>query len=38
VNRVKYDIFYIKNWSFLLDVKIIFQTVWLMVFGDKKAY
>jgi len=38
INRVKYDIHYIKNWSFLLDIKIIFQTVYNMIRGDKKAY
>jgi putative colanic acid biosynthesis UDP-glucose lipid carrier transferase len=38
VNRIKYDIFYIKNWTLLLDIKIIFQTGWLVIFGDKKAY
>jgi len=26
IGRVKYDIFYIENWSLLLDLKIIFQT------------
>ena len=38
INRVKYDIFYIENWSFLLDIKIIFLTVYNAVVGDKKAY
>ncbi|GGG93697.1 undecaprenyl-phosphate glucose phosphotransferase [Polaribacter pacificus] len=37
-NRVKYDIFYIENWSFLLDVKIIIQTVFNVFRGDEKAY
>ena len=27
VNRVKYDIFYLENWSLLLDIKIVFLTV-----------
>ena len=26
IGRVKYDIFYVENWSLLLDLKIIFQT------------
>jgi len=26
-NRVKLDLFYVNNWSFLLDIKIIFDTV-----------
>lgn len=38
INRVKYDIFYIENWSMLLDVKIISQTVITIFKGDKKAY
>lgn len=37
-NRVKFDIFYIENWSFLLDLKIIVQTVLNMFRGDDKAY
>lgn len=37
-NRVKYDIFYIENWSLLLDIKIILMTVINAVRGDKKAY
>ena len=27
INRVKYDIFYLENWSLILDLKIILQTV-----------
>ncbi|SDG47682.1 undecaprenyl-phosphate glucose phosphotransferase [Psychroflexus sediminis] len=38
INRVKYDIFYLENWSLLLDIKIIFQTVMNAVKGEKKAY
>ncbi|MGC6430413.1 MAG: sugar transferase, partial [Jejuia sp.] len=38
VNRIKYDIFYIENWSFLLDIKIMFQTLINMIKGDEKAY
>jgi len=37
-NRIRFDIFYIENWSFLLDVKIIFQTVFNVFEGDEKAY
>ncbi len=36
--RIKFDIFYIENWSFLLDVKIIVQTVLNMFQGEEKAY
>ena len=38
INRVKFDIFYLENWSLLLDIKIVFQTVFNAVKGDKKAY
>ncbi len=38
INRVKYDIFYIENWSLLLDLKIIFQTFLDALRGDDKAY
>jgi len=36
--RVEYDIWYIENWSFLLDLKIIWRTVVNMIKGDKNAY
>lgn len=38
IGRVKYDIFYIENWSLLLDIKIIFQTFLNAVKGEEKAY
>lgn len=38
INRVKYDIFYIEKWSILLDLKIIFNTIFNTLKGDKKAY
>lgn len=38
INRVKYDIFYLENWSLLLDIKIIIQTVLNVIKGEKKAY
>ncbi|HYG40380.1 MAG TPA: undecaprenyl-phosphate glucose phosphotransferase [Cytophagales bacterium] len=37
-NRIKIDRFYIENWSFLLDLKIIIVTVFNMIRGDKNAY
>ncbi|MBT8292679.1 MAG: exopolysaccharide biosynthesis polyprenyl glycosylphosphotransferase, partial [Eudoraea sp.] len=37
-NRIKFDIFYIENWSFFLDIKIIIQTILLGFSGDEKAY
>jgi putative colanic acid biosysnthesis UDP-glucose lipid carrier transferase len=36
--RIKMDIFYLENWSFLLDMRIIFSTVWNVFKGDKNAY
>jgi putative colanic acid biosynthesis UDP-glucose lipid carrier transferase len=38
INRVRYDIFYMENWSILLDIKIISSTVYYVLKGDKKAY
>lgn len=38
INRIKYDVFYIDNWSILLDIKIIIQTVVNIFQGDEKAY
>jgi putative colanic acid biosynthesis UDP-glucose lipid carrier transferase len=37
-NRIKFDIFYVENWSFFLDLKIIVQTVLNAVRGEEKAY
>jgi putative colanic acid biosysnthesis UDP-glucose lipid carrier transferase len=36
--RVEYDIWYIENWSFWLDLQIMILTVWNMVKGDKNAF
>ena len=36
--RVEYDVQYLENWSFSLDIKIIFLTVWNMLIGEKRAY
>ncbi|MGM0634654.1 MAG: exopolysaccharide biosynthesis polyprenyl glycosylphosphotransferase [Bacteroidota bacterium] len=38
ISRVKYDIFYLENWSILLDIKIVFLTIYNAIRGDKKAY
>ena len=38
IGRVKYDIFYIENWSLILDLKIIIQTIIKAIKGDEKAY
>ena len=38
IGRVKLDLFYIQNWSVLLDLKIIVMTLVKLVVGDEKAY
>ena len=38
VNRVKFDIFYVENWSLFLDIKIVFTTIYKAIVGDEKAY
>ena len=36
--RVKRDVWYLENWSFFLDIKIIFVTIINMFTGEKNAY
>lgn len=36
--RVNYDIWYIENWTFWLDIQIILITLWKMFKGDPNAY
>lgn len=36
--RVKQDVWYIENWTFWLDIKIIFLTAYNMIKGEEKAY
>jgi lipopolysaccharide/colanic/teichoic acid biosynthesis glycosyltransferase len=31
--KLMYDLYYIKNWSLLLEIKTIFKTVWVMIRG-----
>ena len=38
LERVEADVWYLENWTFLLDLKIIFMTFWKSVVGDKHAY
>ncbi|MGZ3766394.1 MAG: exopolysaccharide biosynthesis polyprenyl glycosylphosphotransferase [Mucilaginibacter sp.] len=38
LKRLDADVWYLKNWSFLLDLKIIFVTFWITLKGDKNAY
>ncbi|MHB8207560.1 sugar transferase, partial [Mucilaginibacter sp.] len=36
--RVEADVWYLENWSFLLDLKIVFLTFFGTVRGDKNAF
>jgi len=36
--RVEMDIWYIENWSFALDIKIVLSSAWMMIKGDPRAY
>jgi putative colanic acid biosynthesis UDP-glucose lipid carrier transferase len=36
--RVKYDLYYIKNWSIWVDFEILFKTILITIFGDEAAY
>jgi lipopolysaccharide/colanic/teichoic acid biosynthesis glycosyltransferase len=37
-NRVRLDRYYIENWSFWLDIRIIFLTIVSLLRGSEKAY
>ena len=36
-NRVKYDVWYIENWTLLLDIKLIFLTIINLIKGSDNA-
>lgn len=36
--RIRSDIYYIRNWSFFLDIFIIIKTVFKIIVGDKNAF
>jgi putative colanic acid biosynthesis UDP-glucose lipid carrier transferase len=36
--RVRYDVWYLENWTFILDLKIIFVTMINMFKGEQNAY
>lgn len=37
-NRVRFDIFYLENWSILMDLRIMAKTILNTIKGDEKAY
>lgn len=37
ISRIEHDIYYVENWTLLLDVKIFFRTLF-NIFRDKNAY
>lgn len=38
INRTRFDIFYLEKWTPLLDLKIIYYTIYNAVKGDEKAF
>ena len=38
INRTRMDIFYLEKWTILLDLRIIYQTIYNFFLGDEKAY
>lgn len=37
VDKVSYDYYYLDHFSLILDIKIIFQTIWVLLFESDKA-
>ncbi len=38
INRTRFDIFYLEKWTPLLDLKIIYHTIYNAITGDEKAF
>lgn len=38
IKRVQMDVNYVENWSFNMDLKIIFLTLWVLIKGQQTAY
>jgi len=36
--KIKTDIYYIDHWSLWLDLKILFKTVWVIIFTREGIY
>lgn len=32
--RIEYDVWYVEHWSFWLDIKILFKTIWVVASGE----
>lgn len=37
MQRFNYDLWYVENWTFMLDIQIIFMTFWRIITGDAKG-
>ena len=37
IMRMQYDLWYIENWTMILDIQIILMTIWQMIKGDTKG-
>ncbi len=37
IKRIEYDLWYIENWSFWLDIQIILLTIWQMIRGESRG-
>lgn len=35
-DRIKYDVYYVDNLSFLMDLKILFKTIFIVILGEEK--
>lgn len=38
LEKMKYDLWYIENWSIMLDIQIILLTIWQMLKGETKGF
>jgi len=36
VDKVTYDYYYLDNYSLILDIKIVFQTIWVLLFKENQ--
>ena len=37
IMRMQYDLWYIENWTMILDIQIILMTIWQMIKGDTRG-